>query len=102
MRQSARQYSRNSHHSGRSMGVPEQAPVGWQRQEGACFTDGLLLSGVPYTSDQRLMPSSHRVIHSTSDVECGKNASAHPLPSTWPFGSKISTGASAERQSMQE
>jgi len=31
MRQSARQYNRNSHHSGRSMGVPEQAPVGRQR-----------------------------------------------------------------------
>jgi len=28
MRQSACQYGRNSHHSGRSMGVPEQAPVG--------------------------------------------------------------------------
>jgi len=30
MRQSACQYGRNSHHSGRSMGGPEQAPVGRQ------------------------------------------------------------------------
>ena len=32
MRQSACQYGRNSHHSGRSMGVPEQAPVGRHRR----------------------------------------------------------------------
>src|SRR6266545_7135684 len=30
MRRSARQYSRNAHHSGRSMGVPEHARVGPQ------------------------------------------------------------------------
>jgi hypothetical protein len=50
MRQSARQYSRNCHHSGRSMAVPEQCRVGLQREFSAaswCATNILSPSGLP-------------------------------------------------------